>query len=165
MTTTKTSFLADVSRQEKVSELRKLTAAGLISIGFCFLGMLFLVWRQFPTLSSVLVMLPFALALIVLSGRRWTPTLGTLYCFLLLLANGSLSDFGLTYVSSGPFRYLSALLWPIVLITFVSGMFATVQNYRLSVAQGPMPLWLSHALCFLAAICLGTILLSFFLSR
>ena len=140
--------------EQELSPLNKLTASGLISVGFCLLGMLFLAYNRFDLSAASFTLLAFTLGGLILSGtRRWSPALGVLYCLLFLLIHGPAL---LKEPDSpvGPDFYLSMLLSPILLVTLVAGVSATVQNYRQPVAHRSNGLWLIHAMVSSAGLSL-----------
>lgn len=147
---------------QELSPLNKLTASGLISIGFCLLGMLFLAYNRFDVPAASFTFLAFALGGLVLAGtRRWSPALGVLYCLLFLLLHGpALTEEPDSPV--GPGFYLSMLLSPILLVTLVAGVSATVQNYRQPVCNRSNGLWLIHAMVSSAGLSLAVVLASLY---
>jgi hypothetical protein len=152
MTTATTPFPPEAA-ERKASPLGKLTASGLISIGFCFTGMIILAYHRFEVSAVSFIVLAFALGGIILAGnRRWSPALGAVYCLLFMLVHGAelLHDAG---PPARPDFYLGLLLSPILLVTFTAGVVATVQNYR-----QPSGLWLLHALATAGALSLGILL-------
>lgn len=124
--------------QNELPALSKLTASGLISIGFCLLAMLFLVWNRFQVSPAAFSLLAFGVGGVIMVGKPWAPVLGTLYCLLFLLTTWYWLD-GPEEAETTASLHLHLLLSPIILITFLTGIGATCQNYfsRKSIRQSP----------------------------
>lgn len=125
--------------QNDLSAMSKLTASGLISIGFCLLGTLFLIWNRFHITPAAFGLLAFGLGGVILAGKPWAPMLGSLFCLFFLLENWSGLE-GLDQTERISAFHLHLLLSPIVLVTFLAGIGATVQNYasRSVIRQQPL---------------------------
>lgn len=121
----------DVQRRRRpLTMLGKITLAALVALTLLFVFQQVVIFKAFfPPVGIVQAALTLLIAGIVVTGRRWTPAVGALWCGLLILGSlpiiirdlgnpGNVLDFVFTLV---------ALL--LILIGIVAGIAATVQNY------------------------------------
>jgi hypothetical protein len=128
MTTQPPLSCSIIDPQQELSALSKLTASGLISIGFCLLAMLSLVSNPFQFSPAAFSLVAFGVGGLILLGKPWTPALGTLYAIFFLLASWYLAD-GLEEGEKTLHFHLHLLLSPSILVTFLAGIAATFRNY------------------------------------
>ena len=121
-------YLMTEARKE-LPAITKLTASGLISIGFCLLGMLFLFYGRFQVSPVAFSLLAFGIGGAILSGRPWAPALAPLFCLLFLGVNWNNLD-GFENSAHSYSVHLYLLLSPILLVTFLTGIGATIRNYN-----------------------------------
>lgn len=130
-------YLMTEARKE-LPAITKLTAAGLISIGFCLVGMLFLVYGRFQVSPVAFSLLAFGIGGAILSGRPWAPALAPLFCLLFLGANWNNLD-GFEDAAHSYSIHLYLLLSPILLVTFLAGLGATIRTFFTKAAFGKQP--------------------------
>jgi plastocyanin len=91
---------------------------------------------------------------VMAAGWRWTPLLGTLWCFLIFALNAKGVVEILTQPSSSWFA-LNVVIQSLVVVGIVSGIAATLQTYRS--AERRTPRWLAPMLTALAGLVVGAI--------
>jgi uncharacterized cupredoxin-like copper-binding protein len=149
------------STRQPLAALGKLTIAALIGDA-AMLGYAQTIFGGFDPIMTGFAVAFLVVAGVVAVGWRWAPALGALVS--LLLAGGLLAPaitevvFSLTHPSDfGTFSLLVVLL-PLLLIGLISGIAATVQNYRGGTRRAPR--WLSPALIALGGLIAGAILVA-----
>jgi len=93
---------------------------------------------------------------------RWTPALGALLVLLIstLFFSQPLLQYYLTHPGYRPaFFFVEVLILVCTFITVVTGLSATLQNYRIHEAMRPAPSWLRPLLLVLCGVLIGMSLL------
>ncbi len=128
----------------------------------------------FVAKSTILLIVSISMFLIaglVASGIRWAPLLGSLICSFCMYAFVAQSAFPLYHLAHPKDAYnpwqLSYIIFIVIvilfwgmLLTFASGIVATILNYRQQVPHTPR--WFSHALSLAIGLLLGAILIGSF---
>jgi plastocyanin len=141
--------------QQPLAALGKLTIAMLIGVAIGYIYIDAVLLGQFYFVELAIAALALICAGIIAVGWRWAPLLGALLCLWQLITSIGIFVYDLTHPEDFHFFAFNVILLPVLIIGILSGIGATVQNYR--GAERRTPRWLGPGLVALATFCLGTI--------
>jgi plastocyanin len=123
------------------------------------------VFKELAPPMVVFAIVGLAAAGAVLAGWRWAPALSSVYALLLgaLLVAPAASEIAhaLGQPSDGMYPLL-VIFFPTMGITIVSGIAATVQNYRQGAFERTTPRWLTPGVATMAGIAAGALVIGAF---
>jgi plastocyanin len=139
-----------------LSVLSKLTIAALLGSTLAFVGLQLVIGEIAMPIPIVMLCLVISAALIA-TGWRWAPILGFFMGISMFIGGQSYTYFHLAHPED--FRFFSVVLLNLVfgIIALVSGVGATLQNYR---GETGAPRWVGSGLSGMAGLALGALLVS-----
>ncbi len=140
-------------RRLPLSPLGKITFAAVALNGLTFIPIVFSTGPRPIILAHIVV--PLIVAAIVASGVRWTPAVGALLGGSLFIENVFMFTDKLTHPDSAASFALAMIVFASELVAFITGLGATVQNYRRPAGDRPAPPWTRTATLALAALVVG----------
>lgn len=142
--------------RQPVSTLSKLTIGALVGLAGALVYAQAVILQQVDPGLVVFSILMLAVAGLITRGQRWTPLVGALLSAMVVAGNSSAVVSDLSHPES--FHSFAFMITAIALATVgcVSGIGATIQNYRSSVRSTPRGLAASLAL--LVGLCVGAVL-------
>jgi len=147
-------------RRLALSPLNRLVRNTMLLISFVFL-LIQIILSGFALQLSAFMIAALVAGLVAASGRRWSPLPAALVSLFLLYFLSREIRFDLTHpIENKPLFYASAILTSSFLVAIVTGIGATIQNYRRPLEERREPRWTAHALVGLATLCLGAIIVT-----
>jgi plastocyanin len=146
--------------------LGRVTVTALVGIAILLIDAQAILIKAIDPALTVLAVATLGTVGIVVAGWRWAPvlaalwatTLGGLWISLLVSGNTGGVAHSLAHPDD-PLRFaFTVVALALALVTFGSGIGATVQNYRTPHGTRRAPPWLAAALAALGGLCLGAII-------
>jgi len=138
--------------------LGRLTVAALVGVALVLGYLQTLV--DFPAII-IFAIIPLAVAGLIALGWRWSPALGAIVALALLALIGMPLTETLMHPSvGGPLFAVAAMIVPLLLISVVAGIGATLQNYRYAASERRTPRGLLGALLLVAGLVAGALLVA-----
>ncbi len=153
-----TSLTQPIARRAPLSALTKLTMTALIGFAGLIVYSQAILFGQFDSAQTVLVVVLHMVAGVIALGWRWAPLLGATLSALILSGDPAVIIHDLTHPEAFHLFVTVLLVVAMALVGFVAGISATVQNYR--GRERHTPRIMVPALAAFAALCLGAILVA-----
>ena len=151
-----------------MAALGRLTLAALVGIAIVLIDAQPILLKRFDPDLTTLALLTLGVTVLVAAGWRWAPLIGAVWAVVLgalwstLAVSGNAG--GVAHALAhpdDPLRFdFAVIAVALALVSFGSGVAATVQNYRSVVGRRPAPGWLAGSLSALAGVCLGAIVVA-----
>jgi uncharacterized cupredoxin-like copper-binding protein len=152
--------------QKRLTPLSQWTVGTLLAVVVLLIDLqVFIVGQSFQPLALVFMLPPVVVAVLLLTTRwRWAPLLAVLYWPLLLALNARHIPYDLAHPEFfHPFAF-TVLVLVLAAVGMVSGVGATIENYRAPTDTGidsgrrRLPTWFQPVLWSLAGLCVGALL-------
>ncbi len=146
-----------IKTRSPLSALAKLTMGALIGLGLALVYLQAVLLGQVEMPLPILAALSVVLAGIIAIGWRWTPALGAIWSAFLVAGNWQPMQYDLQHPEETHVFGFVLVVLALAVLGVVSGVGATVQNYRRAADARRAPRSLPYLLVVIGALLVGAI--------